>query len=105
MFAPEFFSREELYICLALRSEIVNNPAIKREHRRQYTRYRRDLESGLAEVATARSLNVYVKSLAQMLIAFGGGLGLDRCIVPKLLSPKAAKQICVSTLELALGPL
>ena len=105
MFAPEFFSREELYICLALRSEIVNNRALKREHRRQHARYRRDLERALAEVATARSLNVDVKSLPQMLIALVGGLGLDRCVEPKLLSPKAAKQICVSTLELALGPL
>ena len=105
MFAPEFFSREELNIWLALWSEIVNNPALKREHRRQYTRYRRDLESALAEVATARGLTVDVKSLAQMLIALVDGLGLERCIEPKLLSPKAAKHICISTLELALGPL
>ena len=105
MFAPEFFSREELNIWLALWSEIVNNPALKREHRRQYTRYRRDLEMALAEVATARGLTVYVKSLAQMLIALVDGLGLERCIEPKLLSPKAAKHICISTLELALGPL
>ncbi|MEO5615242.1 MAG: TetR/AcrR family transcriptional regulator [Cypionkella sp.] len=105
MFAPEFFSREELNIWLALWSEIVNNPALKREHRRQYTRYRRDLEMALAEVATARGLTVDVKSLAQMLIALVDGLGLERCIEPKLLSPKAAKQICISTLELALGPL
>ena len=27
------------------------------------------------------------------------------CIEPKLLSPKAAKQICLATLELSLGPL
>lgn len=105
MLAPEFFSREELNIWLALWSEIVNNPALKREHRRQYTRYRRDLEAALAEVATARGLTVDVKSLAQMLIALVDGLGVERCIEPKLLSPKAAKHICISTLELALGPL
>ncbi len=105
MFAPEFFSRDALNIWLALWSEIVNNPALKREHRRQDTRYRRDLETALAEVAAARGLNVDVKSLAQMLIALVDGLGLERCIEPRLLSPKTAKQICVSTLELALGPL
>lgn len=105
MFAPEFFSREELNIWLALWSEIVNNPALKREHRRQYSRYRQDLEAALAEVALARGLTVDVKTLAQMLIALVDGLGLERCIEPKLLSPKAAKQICLATLELSLGPL
>lgn len=105
LFAPEFFSREELNIWLALWSEIVNNPSLKREHRRQYSRYRNDLETAIAEVATARGLTVDVKSLAQMLIALVDGLGLERCIEPKLLSPKAAKHICVSALELSLGPL
>lgn len=105
VFAPEFFSREELNIWLALWSEIVNNPALKREHRRQYTRYRRSFEGALTEFLAERSQNIQVKPLAQMLIALIDGLGLERCIEPKLLSPRAAKQICLTTLEQFVGHL
>lgn len=104
-FAPDFFSRDELNIWLALWTEIVNNPALKREHRRQYTRYRRVIEAAFADLAAARGLELDVKALSQMLIAMIDGLGLERCIAPKLLSPRAAKQICISTLERLVGPL
>ncbi len=105
MFAPDFFSREELNIWLALWGEIVNNPALKREHRRQYTRYRRLVEAALSELLIERGLILEVKPLAQMLIALVDGLGLERCIAPKLLSPRAAKHICLTTLEQFLGPI
>jgi TetR/AcrR family transcriptional regulator, transcriptional repressor of bet genes len=105
LFAPDLFSRDELNIWLALWSEIVNNPALKREHRRQYTRYRRAIETAFAEFAAQRGVDLDVKALSQMLIALVDGLGLERCIAPKLLSPRAAKQICLSTLERLLGPL
>lgn len=105
MFAPDFFSRDELNIWLALWGEIVNNPALRREHRRQYTRYRRGIEAAFAELVTERRLDLDVKSLSRMLIALVDGLGLERCIAPKLLSPRAAKQICLSTLETIIGPL
>lgn len=105
MFAPALFSREELNIWLALWGEIVNNPALKREHRRQYARYLRNLEAVLAEVVAARGLVLEVRPLAQMLIALVDGLGLERCIEPRLLSPKSARDICISTLEAVLGPL
>ena len=105
MFAPEFFSRDELNIWLALWTEIVNNPALKREHRRQYTRYRRGIEAAFTELVDERGLDLDVKPLAQMLIALVDGLGLERCIEPKLLSPRAAKQICLTMLERFVGPL
>lgn len=105
VFAPELFSRDELNIWLALWTEIVNNPALKREHRRQYTRYRRSIEAAVGELVAERGLTTDIKPLAQMLIALVDGLGLERCIEPKLLSPRAAKQICLSTLEQFLGPL
>jgi len=105
IFAPELFSREELNIWLALWGEIVNNPALKREHRRQYARYLRNLEAVLAEVVAARGLVLEVRPLAQMVIALVDGLGLERCIEPRLLSPRAARDICLSTLEAVLGPL
>jgi TetR/AcrR family transcriptional repressor of bet genes len=105
MFATEFFSRDELNIWLALWTEIVNNPALNREHRRQYTRYHRVIEAAFADLATERGLVLDVKALSKMLIALVDGLGLERCIAPKLLSPRAAKQICLSTLEQLVGPL
>ena len=103
VFAPEFFSRQELNIWVALWGEIVNNPALKREHRRQYTRYRRSIEVALAELVAERGAALPVKPLAQMLIALIDGLGLEHCIEPKMLSPRSAKQICLSTLDQVLG--
>lgn len=103
VFAPEFFSRQELNIWLALWGEIVNNPALRREHRRQYTRYRRSIEAALAELLLDRGTTMPVKPLAQMLIALIDGLGLEHCIEPSLLSPRSAKQICLFTLEQVLG--
>lgn len=105
IFAPDFFSRDELNIWLALWTEIINNPALTREHRRQYTRYRRVIEAAFDDLAAARGLDLDVKGLSQMLIALVDGLGLERGIAPKLLSPRAAKQICLSTLERLVGPL
>ena len=105
IFAPALFSREELNIWLALWGEIVNNPALKREHRLQYARYLRNLEAVLAEVVAARGLVLEVRPLAQMVIALVDGLGLERCIEPRLLSPKGARDICITTLEAVLGPL
>lgn len=103
MFAPEFFSRDELNIWLALWTEIVNNPALKREHRRQYTRYRRVIETAFAELATGREVDLNVKAASQMLIALVDGLGLERCIAPKMLSPRAAKEICLAMVEQLVG--
>ena len=105
IFAPDFFSRDELNIWLALWTEIINNPALKREHRRQYSRYRRVIEAAFDDLAAARGLALDVKALSQMLIALVDGLGLERGIAPKMLSPRAAKQICLSTLEGLVGPL
>ena len=103
MFAPEFFSRQELNIWLALWGEIVNNPALRREHRRQYTRYRRSLEAALAEFLAERGVAMPLKPLAQMLIALIDGLGLEHCIEPKMLSPRSAKQICLFMLDRVIG--
>jgi TetR/AcrR family transcriptional regulator, transcriptional repressor of bet genes len=105
MFAPEFFSREGLNVWVALWGEIVNNPALRKEHRRLYARYRRGVELALSEMVSARGLSVDVKPLATMLISLVDGLGLERCIEPKLLSPRKARRICFSTLEQILGPL
>ena len=44
MFSREFFNRESLNIWLALWGEIANNPALLKVHRKQYARYRADIE-------------------------------------------------------------
>lgn len=49
--------------------------------------------------------NCFQIVFARMLFALTDELGLERCIAPELLSPRAAKQICLSTLEQFVGPL
>lgn len=105
MFSREFFNRESLNIWLALWGEMANNPALLKVHRRQYARYRADIEAALRVIATARGLKIDTALVATMLIALVDGLGLEWCIEPKLLSAKTAKEACFKMLEPILGTL
>jgi AcrR family transcriptional regulator len=105
MFSREFFNRESLNIWLALWGEMANNPMLLKAHRRQYARYRTDVEAALTDVAKARGLQIDAPLVATMLISLVDGLGLEWCIEPKLLSAKVAKEACYKMLEPILGPL
>ncbi len=105
MFSREFFNRESLNIWLALWGEMANNPALLKVHRKQYARYRADIEAALRVIATARGLKIDTALVAIMLIALVDGLGLEWCIEPKLLSAKTAKEACFKMLEPILGTL
>ena len=105
MFSREFFNRESLNIWLALWGEIANNPALLKVHRKQYARYRADIERALQEVANARGLTIDASFVAMMFVSLVDGLGLEWCIEPKLLSAKAAREACFKLLEPILGPL
>ena len=105
MFSREFFNRESLNIWLALWGEIANNPALLKEHRRQYARYRQGIERALEEVAVARRLKIDKALVAMMFVSLVDGLGLEWCIEPKLLSAKDAREACFKLLEPILGPL
>lgn len=105
MFSREFFNRESLNIWLALWGEIANNPALLKVHRKQYARYRADIERALQDVATARGRKIDAAFVAMMFVSLVDGLGLEWCIEPKLLSAKAAREACFKLLEPILGPL
>jgi TetR/AcrR family transcriptional regulator, transcriptional repressor of bet genes len=105
MFSREFFNRESLNIWLALWGEMANNPTLLKVHRKQYARYRADVEEALTDVAKARGLQIDAPLVATMLISLVDGLGLEWCIEPKLLSAKVAKVACYKMLEPILGPL
>ena len=105
MFSKEFFNRESLNIWLALWGEIANNPALLKEHRTQYARYRRGIEHALEAVATARGLKIDTPLVAMMFVSLVDGLGLEWCIEPKLLSAKEAREACFKLLEPILGQL
>ncbi len=105
MFSREFFNRESLNIWLALWGEMANNPALLKVHRKQYARYRADVEAALGDVAKARGLQIDTALVATMLISLVDGLGLEWCIEPKLLSAKVAREACYKMLEPILGPL
>ena len=105
MFSREFFNRESLNIWLALWGEIANNPALLKVHRKQYARYRADIERALQDVANARGLTIDASFVAMMFVSLVDGLGLEWCIEPKLLSAKAAREACFKLLEPILGPL
>ena len=105
MFSREFFNRESLNIWLALWGEIANNPDLLKVHRKQYARYRADIERALLDVANARGLTIDASFVAMMFVSLVDGLGLEWCIEPKLLSAKAAREACFKLLEPILGPL
>ena len=105
MFSREFFNRESLNIWLALWGEMANNPTLLKVHRKQYARYRADVESAISDVAKDRGLTIDASLVATMFISLVDGLGLEWCIEPKLLSAKIAKQACLKMLELILGRL
>ena len=105
MFSREFFNRESLNIWLALWGEIANNPALLKEHRKQYARYRREIERALGAVAIARGLKIDTPLVAMMFVSLVDGLGLEWSIEPKLLSARQAREACFKLLEPILGPL
>jgi TetR/AcrR family transcriptional regulator, transcriptional repressor of bet genes len=105
MFSREFFNRESLNIWLALWGEMANNPTLLKVHRKQYARYRADVERALSDVARDRRITIDAKLVATMFISLVDGLGLEWCIEPKLLSAKAAKDACYKMLEPILGSL
>ena len=104
-FAPAMFSREVLNIWLTLWGEIANNPVLQAEHRRQYATYVADVTAALDEIALARDLTLDSAALARAFIALVDGLGLQRCIEPRLMTPKSAKDACYALLEPHLGTL
>ena len=104
-FAPDMFSREVLNIWLTLWGEIANNPVLQAEHRRQYANYVADVTAALDEIALDRALILDSAALARAFIALVDGLGLQRCIEPRLMTPKSAKEACYALLEPHLGVL
>ena len=104
-FAPDIFSREVLNIWLTLWGEIANNPVLQAEHRRQYAAYVTDVTAAIDEIAADRGLTLDSASLARTFIALVDGLGLQRCIEPRLMTPKSAKAACYALLEPHLGKL
>ena len=105
MFSREFFNRESLNIWLALWGEMANNPILLKVHRKQYARYRADVERALSDVAKDRDLTIDANLVATMFISLVDGLGLEWCIEPKLLSAKVAKDACYKMLEPIFGTL
>ncbi len=104
-FAPEMFSREVLNIWLTLWGEIANNPVLQAEHRRQYAAYAVDVTAAIDELAALRGVTLDSATLARTFIALVDGLGLQRCIEPRLMPPKSAKAACYALLEPHLGKL
>ena len=104
-FAPDMFSREVLNIWLTLWGEIANNPVLQAEHRRQYATYVADVTAAIDEIAADRALTLDSATLARTFIALVDGLGLQRCIEPRLMTPKSAKSACYALLEPHLGKL
>ncbi|NMM43351.1 TetR family transcriptional regulator [Rhodospirillaceae bacterium KN72] len=104
-FAPDVFNRKVMNIWLTLWGEISNNPTLRDEHRREYSRYVDDVAGLVAEAADARGRTVDARGLARALICLVDGLGLQYCIDPDSMPPEDAKAACRSLLEPSIGPL
>lgn len=104
-FHPDVFNRQNITIWLALWGEIVTNPVLGAEHRRQYKEYRDGVADALRQTAAARNRTVDADNLAVMIISLIDGLWIETCIAPDLMSTASAKAACYEVLEPFLGRL
>lgn len=102
-FAPDNANRESLKMWLAVWGEVANQPALLKQHRKQYARYRSGVEAALAALAEETQRDVDVPFTAMMLISLIDGLWLEWCIDPRQISAEDAKAACRRLLEPVFG--
>lgn len=102
-FAAGTANRDSLKMWLAVWGEVANQPALLKQHRKQYARYRSGVENALAALAAESRRDVDVPFTAMMLISLIDGLWLEWCIDPRQISADDAKAACRKLLEPVFG--
>ena len=105
MIDPAYLRASNLNVWLALWSEIVVNPRLKRAHRTLYHQYIRALAKVIQAVAKDRRLKIDAPSLARNLTALVDGLFLECALDRKAITHAQLRQAAYDWLELHLGQL
>lgn len=93
-FEPKAFNRDTLNAWVALWGQIVNTPALRDEHRRQYQAYLDEVTEALAALAATKRQSLDARALAKSLICLIDGLCLQHCLDPGAMPAEAAKEAC-----------
>lgn len=104
IFGDSFLNRDYLNVWLALWGEIVVNPALQAEHRKNYALYRDRIARAISAFARSKGLTVDSHDAATILISLVDGLWLEQCIDQSVLSLGRAKDLCRRTLGAVLRP-
>ncbi len=104
-FAPDYFSRANVLVWLALWGEIAVNTRLRATHRKLYDSYRRALTRAIAAVAARRERKVDAPRLSLSFISLVDGLWLEWCLNPEAISSTEARRASYDLLESRLGSL
>ncbi|MFQ5564966.1 MAG: TetR family transcriptional regulator C-terminal domain-containing protein [Paracoccaceae bacterium] len=104
-FTPDFFSRTNLRVWLALWGEIATNPALRAAHRELYGTYRRTIAREIGSIAEARGIALDADRLALSFLAMVDGLWLEWCLDDTAVAPDETRAAALAMLEAQLGPL
>jgi AcrR family transcriptional regulator len=104
-FTPEFFSRANLRVWLALWGEIASNTKLRAAHHQLYKNYRRAVAREIGSIAEARGIKVDPDKLALSFLALVDGLWLEWCLDDTAVAPGETRAVAMAMLEAHLGPL
>jgi TetR/AcrR family transcriptional regulator, transcriptional repressor of bet genes len=104
-FTPDFFSRTNLRVWLALWGEIATNTTLRAAHRELYGTYRRTIAREIGLIAEARGTKMDADRLARSFIALIDGLWLEWCLDEMAVRPDEIRAAALAMLESYLGPL
>jgi AcrR family transcriptional regulator len=104
-FTPEFFSRANLRVWLALWGEIATNTTLRAAHRELYGTYRRTIAREIGLIAEARGVELDADRLALNFLALIDGLWLEWCLDDTAVQPDETRAAALAMLEAHLGPL
>ena len=104
-FTPEFFSRANLRVWLALWGEIASNAKLRTVHHELYGNYRRAVAREIGAIAEARGIKVDADKLALSFLALVDGLWLEWCLDDTAVAPDETRMLALAMLEAHLGAL
>jgi AcrR family transcriptional regulator len=104
-FTPDFFSRANLRVWLALWGEIASNATLRSVHRDLYGTYRQAIAREIKAIAEARDIELNADNLALSFLALVDGLWLEWCLDDTAVAPGETRAVAMAMLEAHLGPL